>query len=121
VTIPAGATNFTIASNGQTSWTVGAVVTTGPVITLAGFSNPAGLTRTGNNLFQVSNNSGAAAVGAPGTGGLGTMQSGFLEMSNVDLAAQFTNMIIAQRGFQANSRVITASDEILQDLVNIKR
>ena len=59
--------------------------------------------------------------GNPGAAGLGTVQAGFLEMSNVDLAAQFTNMIIAQRGFQANSRVITASDEILQDLVNIKR
>jgi flagellar hook protein FlgE len=121
VTIPTGATNLTIASNGQVSYTVGATVTTGPVITMASFPNPAGLTRMGNNTWQVSNNSGAATVGAPGTGGLGTLQSGFLEMSNVDLASQFTNMIIAQRGFQANSRVITASDEILQDLVNIKR
>jgi flagellar hook protein FlgE len=59
-------------------------------------------------------------VGNPGTNGLGTVQSGFLEMSNVDLAQQFSNMIIAQRGFQANSRVITTSDEILQDLVNLK-
>jgi flagellar hook protein FlgE len=121
VTIPAGATNLTIASNGQVSYTVGATVTAGPIITLANFSNPAGLTRMGNNLWQVSNNSGPATAGNPGTNGLGTIQAGFLEMSNVDLAAQFTNMIIAQRGFQANSRVITASDEILQDLVNIKR
>jgi flagellar hook protein FlgE len=121
VTIPAGATNLNIAQNGQVSWTVGATVTTGPVIQLASFTNPAGLTRMGSDLYQVSNNSGAATPGNPGTGGLGTLQSGFLEMSNVDLAAQFTNMIIAQRGFQANSRVITASDEILQDLVNIKR
>ncbi|MFN8634028.1 MAG: flagellar hook-basal body complex protein [Chloroflexota bacterium] len=121
VTIPAGATNLSIASTGQVSWTVGSTVTTGPVITLAGFTNPAGLTRMGNNLFAVSNNSGPATVGTPGSNGLGSIQSGFLEMSNVDLAAQFTNMIIAQRGFQANSRVITASDEILQDLVNIKR
>ena len=121
VSIPAGATNLTIASNGQVSWTVGAVVQPGPIIQIANFSNPAGLTRMGNNMFQVSNNSGAATVGNPGTAGLGTIQSGFLEMSNVDLAAQFTNMIIAQRGFQANSRVITASDEMLQDLVNIKR
>jgi flagellar hook protein FlgE len=121
VTVPAGATNLNIAQTGQVSWTVGATVTTGPVITLANFTNPAGLTRMGNDLYQVSNNSGAATPGTAGTGGLGTLQSGFLEMSNVDLAAQFTNMIIAQRGFQANSRVITASDEILQDLVNIKR
>ena len=121
VTVPAGATNLNIASNGQVSWTVGATVTNGPIIQLANFANPAGLTRQGNNLFQVSNNSGPAAAGNPGASGLGTIQAGFLEMSNVDLAAQFTNMIIAQRGFQANSRVITASDEILQDLVNIKR
>src|SRR5215212_9963390 len=121
VTVPAGATNVSVAPGGQVTWTVGATDTTGPVITLATFSNPAGLTRMGNNLYQVSNNSGAATVGNPGTSGLGSIQSGFLEMSNVDLAAQFTNMIIAQRGFQASSRVITASDEILQDLVNIKR
>jgi flagellar hook protein FlgE len=121
ITVPAGATNFTIAQNGQVSWTVGSTVTAGPILQLANFANPAGLTRTGNNLFAASNNSGAATPGNPGVGGLGTVQVGFLEMSNVDLAAQFTNMIIAQRGFQANSRVITASDEILQDLVNIKR
>jgi flagellar hook protein FlgE len=121
VTVPAGATNLNIAQNGQVTWSVGTTVTTGPIITMANFTNPAGLTRSGNNMFQVSNNSGAATVGNPGTGGLGTIQAGFLEMSNVDLATQFTNMIIAQRGFQANSRVITASDEILQDLVNIKR
>lgn len=121
VTLPAGATNLAITQNGQVSWTIGSTVTTGPVLTLANFSNPAGLTRMGNNLFAASNNSGAATPGTPGTSGLGTVQAGFLEMSNVDLAAQFTNMIIAQRGFQANSRVITASDEILQDLVNIKR
>jgi flagellar hook protein FlgE len=121
ITIPAGATNFTITQNGQVSWTVGSAVTTGPILTLNNFANPAGLTRAGNNLFTASNNSGAATPGNPGAAGLGTVQAGFLEMSNVDLAAQFTNMIIAQRGFQANSRVITASDEILQDLVNIKR
>jgi flagellar hook protein FlgE len=121
VTVPAGATNFTIAQNGQVSWTVGSTVQAGPVLTLTNFTNPGGLTRTGNNLFAVSNNSGPATPGTPGTNGLGTVQVGFLEMSNVDLAAQFTNMIIAQRGFQANSRVITASDEVLQDLVNIKR
>ena len=66
-------------------------------------------------------NSGPALVGAAGSGGRGLLASGTLEMSNVDLATEFTNMIIAQRGFQANSRVITASDEILADLVNMKR
>ena len=69
----------------------------------------------------MSSNSGTATNGTPASAGLGSIQSGFLEMSNVDLAGQFTNMIIAQRGFQANSRVISTADEMLQDLVNLKR
>ena len=62
-----------------------------------------------------------AQVGTAGAGGRGVLNSGALEMSNVDLAEEFTGLIVAQRGFQANSRVITSSDEILQDLVNLKR
>jgi flagellar hook protein FlgE len=62
-----------------------------------------------------------ANVGQAGSGGRGSLSAGALEMSNVDLAEEFSNLIVAQRGFQANSRVITASDEILQDLVNLKR
>lgn len=90
-------------------------------IALAKFSNSGGLQKEGNNLFQITANSGEVAIGAPGTGGRGQVSSGYLEMSNVDLALQFTNMIMAERGFQANSRVITTSDEMLQDLVNLKR
>ena len=120
--IPANATGINIAPNGTLTYTLPDGTTgNGGTIQLAKFANPEGLTRSGGNLFRVSANSGAAVVGAAGAAGMGTIQAGFLEMSNVDLAAQFTNMIIAQRGFQANSRVITASDEILQDLVNIKR
>ena len=89
-------------------------------IALASFTNPSGLTKAGGNLFQNSANSGNANIGVPSTSGRGSIATGFLEGSNVDLAQQFTNMIMAQRGFQANSRVITTSDEILQDLVNIK-
>ncbi len=91
------------------------------VVGTATFTNPAGLVRAGNTRFEESVNSGPALVGNPGAGGRGLLASGTLEMSNVDLATEFTNMIIAQRGFQANSRVITASDEILADLVNMKR
>jgi flagellar hook protein FlgE len=87
---------------------------------MASFSNPDGLMKAGGNLFQSSANSGNAQIGLPDTAGRGTVATGFLEGSNVDLAQQFTNMIMAERGFQANSRVITTSDEILQDLVNIK-
>lgn len=90
-------------------------------IALANFANPAGLEKAGNSLYRSSVNSGEPQIGAAGQGGRGTLAGGTLEMSNVDLAAEFTNLIVAQRGFQANSRIITASDEILQDLVNLKR
>jgi flagellar hook protein FlgE len=90
-------------------------------LAIASFSNPAGLEKVGNTSFSASLNSGPAMIGTAGTGGRGLMVGGALEGSNVDLAAEFTNLIVAQRGFQANSRIITASDEVLQDLVNLKR
>src|SRR5205823_5648472 len=89
-------------------------------IALASFANPSGLMKAGGNLFTASANSGTPQIGTPDTAGRGQIATGFLEGSNVDLAQQFTNMIMAERGFQANSRVITTSDEILQDLVNLK-
>ena len=90
-------------------------------LVLAKFPNPGGLDKIGSNYFQTSPNSGVAEVGLPTTSGIGDVQSGFLEMSNVDLSEEFTEMIVAQRGFQANTRIITTSDEILQELVNLKR
>jgi flagellar hook protein FlgE len=90
-------------------------------IALANFNNPGGLEKMGNSTFRSSTNSGIAQVGTPADGGRGTLIGGSLEMSNVDLASEFTNLIIAQRGFQANSRVITTSDQLLEELVNIKR
>lgn len=90
-------------------------------IALATFSNPGGLLKEGGNLYQISNNSGLPNIGTADSGGRGSIAVGKLEMSNVDLAQEFTNMIVTQRGFQANSRVITTSDEMLQDLINIKR
>jgi flagellar hook protein FlgE len=92
------------------------------LVRLAKFANAAGLERVSNNLFRASNNSGTAVTGSPGgASGHGTITPGTLEMSNVDLALEFTNMIIAQRGFQANGKTITASDQMLEDLVNLKR
>jgi flagellar hook protein FlgE len=88
---------------------------------LANFANPEGLERAGDTAFRASSNSGAVQLGAPGQGRMGSLVGGALEMSNVDLAQEFTNLIIAQRGFQATSRVITTSDQVLEDLVNIKR
>lgn len=90
-------------------------------IALANFSNPAGLEKTGSNLYRTTANSGEPLIGNPGTGGRGSLNPGALEMSNVDLSREFTNMITTQRGFQANSRVITSSDEMLQEVVNMKR
>ena len=87
---------------------------------LASFANPSGLMKAGGNLFQASANSGTANIGIADRLAAATIATGFLEGSNVDLAQQFTNMIMAERGFQANSKVITTSDEILQDLVNLK-
>ncbi|MBU1318117.1 MAG: flagellar hook-basal body complex protein [candidate division Zixibacteria bacterium] len=90
-------------------------------IVLADFSNEQGLRKNGQSLYQESANSGEAAVGVAGETIPATISSGALEASNVDLAQEFTGMIIAQRGFQANARVITTSDSMLDELVNLKR
>jgi flagellar hook protein FlgE len=80
-----------------------------------------GLEKVGGTSFRTTANSGAAELGAAGEGSRGEVVPGSVEMSNVDLAAEFTNLILAQRGFQASSRVITTSDQVLEELVNIKR
>lgn len=90
-------------------------------IAMASFANADGLEKTGENLYNASANSGPAVQGAPSDDGFGTIRSGFMEMSNVDLASEFTEMIVATRAYQANSRSITTSDEMLQELINLKR
>ena len=90
-------------------------------VALASFENPAGLQQIGGTIFTESSNSGDAHIGAPGSQGLGAIIPSSLEMSNVDLTEEFTDLIVTQRGFQANSRVITTSDEMLQELMNLKR
>ncbi|WP_147564438.1 flagellar basal-body rod protein FlgF [Clostridium tyrobutyricum] len=90
-------------------------------IALASFPNEGGLLKTGGNLYSTSLNSGNPAYGVAANGGFGDINQGMLEMSNVDLAQQFTDMIIAQRAFQANGKIISTDDEVLQDLVNLKR
>ena len=84
------------------------------------FTNPGGLERVAG-VWRETPNSGLAQIGTPGGGGRGLMSSGTLEMSNVDLAEEFTRLIIAQRGFQGNARVVTTADEILQEVVNLRR
>jgi flagellar hook protein FlgE len=90
-------------------------------IALATFNNPAALSKTGKNLYAESNSSGEAIVRAAGTPGVGIVHSNTLELSTVDIAEEFVKMITAQRGFQANSRVISTTDEMLAELVNLKR
>lgn len=114
--------DFTIAANGE----IEGVFSNGQTqilgkIRLANFKNPAGLIKTGSNMYRETANSGEAMFGDAGMGGFGSLRAGALEMSNVDLSNEFTNMITTQRGFQANSRIITTSDEMLQEVVNIKR
>ena len=122
ITIPPGSQSVTIAQNGTVSVTDSAgTVTKVAVISLATFPNNAGLVRVGGNNWTASNNSGTETANIAGTNGLGTLTPGAVEMSNVNLAQEFTNMITAERGFQANSRVISTADEMLQELVNLKR
>ncbi len=132
--LPNGATSVSIDQNGVVSYDLNGRQLLGQ-IQLAKFPNPAGLSRVGANNLEDTPNSGIfdatdptgvtgggnVVWGAANTTGIGSLASGALEMSNVDLALEFTNMIVAQRGFQANTRVITTSDEVLQELVNIKR
>jgi len=90
-------------------------------VALASFNNLAGLMKEGGNIFRQTTASGAPVTGAPGTNGLGSISPNSLEQSNVDLGAEFVKLITTQRGFQANSKIITTTDEMLSDLINIKR
>jgi flagellar hook protein FlgE len=102
------------------AFTNGETITLGQIV-LADFNNPSGLERRGDNTYSVSANSGAPVLGYANEGSQSMVTSGALEMSNVDLAQEFTNMITAQRGFQSNARVITTADEMLQEVVSLKR
>jgi flagellar hook protein FlgE len=122
INVPNGATNMSIGPDGSVSFDApggGGRVTAGS-LSLAKFANESGLERVSSNRWAASNSSGTEAVGLPG-GAYALTNSGSIEMSNVDLAQEFTNMITAQRGFQANSRVISAADQMLQNLVDIGR
>ncbi|WP_411720313.1 flagellar hook protein FlgE [Mycetocola sp.] len=114
--------SFTMSKDGTLvgSFSNGASQSVGRV-SLATFVNPGGLEKAGSSSYRATFNSGAAEVGTPGAAGFGSIVSGALEMSNVDLSQEFTNLIVAQRGFQANARIITTSDEVLQELTNLKR
>jgi flagellar hook protein FlgE len=119
---PGALSSYTISQSGEIIgvFSNGLKQTLGQ-IAMANFNNVNGLEKVGNSMYRTTVNSGLPQVGTAGTNGLGVINGGALEMSNVDLAQEFTNLVIAQRGFQANSRVITTSDELLQELVSMKR
>lgn len=124
ITVPAGGSDVTIGSDGVVSYVDNAGVTQKLAqISMAKFPNQAGLQRVSSNLYAQTNNSGSPtnAVAGDTATGMGTLQAGAVEMSNVDLASEFTTMITAQRGYEANSRVISMADQMLQNLVNIGR
>ncbi|KGX93167.1 flagellar basal body rod protein FlgG [Pontibacillus halophilus JSM 076056 = DSM 19796] len=122
IEIPTTTQSFSIGNDGTiTIVDQDGNATSNQQIQVSNFANEAGLNKVGGNEYAVSNNSGVENLNAPGTNGNGSIVSGALEMSNVDLAEELTSMITAQRGFQANTRIITTSDEILQELVNLKR
>jgi flagellar hook protein FlgE len=126
INVPPGSTDVAIGQDGGVSYvdqnssnaTYGQRVTAG-YLSLASFPNEAGLQRDGGSLWSSTSSSGSATTGTPQTGGFGATIAGTLEMSNVDIATEFTNMITAERGYQANSKVITTADEMLQTVVNM--
>lgn len=124
ITIPTGATSITVGTDGTVSVTLAgqtAAQTVG-TLQLALFNNPGGLNSTGSNLFLQTTASGDPVVGAPGgTEGLGSVVQGMLEQSNVSVVTEFVNMIVAQRSYEASSKVVSAADQMLQTVNNLGR
>ena len=118
--IPAGASSISIAPTGEVS-IVAAGGTTSFRIQLARFPNPAGLDSVGGNLYTETPVSGTAELGYPGSSGYGTVIQGYLEGSNVNVVSEMVNMIVAQRAYEINSKAIQSSDEMLQQVNNLKR
>jgi flagellar hook protein FlgE len=119
---PGSVNGVSILADGSVTATFGAgqTVTIGK-LALAAFNNPKGLVKLGSNRFGESEAAGQANIGTAGTGGRGTLIGSALEQSNVDMAQEFTNMILSERGYQANSKSITTADELLQETLALKR
>jgi len=124
ITLPADALSVTIGADGTVSVTQPGQTQAQQVgtIQLAMFPNPGGLNSVGNNLFLATTASGDPIIGTPGGAeGLGSLQQGYLEQSNVDVVQEFVQMILAQRSYESNSRVVKAADEMFQDINNLNR
>ncbi len=123
IVIPTNASKVTIGNDGTVSVLQAgqSTPTTVGTIQLATFSNPAGLSSMGHNLYQPSESSGTANTGTAGQNGIGTVSQGFLEMSNVSVMEEMVNMILSQRAYETNSKAVQAADEMLQQTNNIKR
>jgi flagellar basal-body rod protein FlgG len=123
ITLPADTLEITIAPDGTVSVLQNANNTPTEVgqIEIAQFINPGGLKSIGKNLFITSGASGDATTGSPGSDGLGTINQGFIELSNVNVVEEMVNMIVSQRAYELNSKVIQSSDEMLAMANNIKR
>jgi len=119
---PGSLTNFNIGSDGMITgnFSNGLTRSLGQ-IALSNFSNPGGLSQAGDNMWQATDNSGLPVSGAPETGSNGSLSAGFLEQSNVDVGNEFSDLIVTQRGFQANTKVVTTVDQMMQDLINMKQ
>ncbi|WRC47427.1 flagellar basal-body rod protein FlgG [Helicobacter pylori] len=123
ITLPEDTTQVNIGVDGTVSVTQGLQTTSNVIgqITLANFVNPAGLHSMGDNLFSITNASGDAIVGNPDSQGLGKLRQGFLELSNVRLVEEMTDLITAQRAYEANSKSIQTADAMLQTVNSLKR
>lgn len=123
VVVPANATKISVGNDGTVSVMQAGQnsPTTIGTIQLATFSNPAGLSSMGHNLYQPSDSSGTATTGTPGQNGIGTLSQGFLEMSNVSIMEEMVNMIVGQRAYEVNSKAVQAADEMLQQANNLRR
>jgi flagellar basal-body rod protein FlgG len=118
--MPSGTTNVTISSNGNVTYS-GASGTTTFQVQLVRFNNPGGLESMGGNLYQETTASGPPELGNPGENGFGTLNQGYLEMSNVKVVEEMVNLILAQRAYEVNSKAVQAADEMMQQSNNLHR
>ncbi|HEY3913243.1 MAG TPA: flagellar basal-body rod protein FlgG [Verrucomicrobiae bacterium] len=118
--VPTGTTNITISASGAVTYTTSSG-TTSSQVQLANFNNPGGLQAMGQNLYTETDASGTAQLGDPTQNGLGELQQGYLELSNVSVVQEMVNLIMAQRAYEVNSKAVQAADQMMQDSNNLER